>query len=147
MDANVTGAEMTAVQVDYLLLADAAQVQNGKLYLLGGGWDRLQFQEYPQSLQIAVILGVMVPWSETNRRHTFRLVGRTADADQELFKAEGEFEVGRPPGTPQAMPQIFQVALQIPLNVPRPGSYEVVGDIDDGKATKRRPFFAVSVTG
>jgi hypothetical protein len=29
------------IGLDYLLVADGAQVVGGKLYLLGGGWDRL----------------------------------------------------------------------------------------------------------
>lgn len=137
--------EISQLEVEYLFLADGAQVQNGKLYILGGGWDRIQFPSYPQTLPAAIVLGVRVPWTETNRRHTFEVTGRTADAHQELFKAEGEFEVGRPPGTPQAMPQMFQVAMQLPMNVPAPGSYEVMARIDGDKTMKRRPFFAVQV--
>ena len=29
------------MEVDWLILADSAQVTGGKLYMLGGGWDRL----------------------------------------------------------------------------------------------------------
>lgn len=137
--------EITRLEVEYLILADGAQVQNGKLYVLGGGWDRIQFPAYPRTVQAAIVLGVRVPWGETNRRHTFEITGRTADAHEDLFKAEGEFEVGRPPGTPEAMPQMFQVAMQLPINVPSPGTYEVVARIDGDKATKRRPFFAVQL--
>jgi hypothetical protein len=137
--------EITRLEVEYLILADGAQVQNGKLYVLGGGWDRIQFPSYPQTVQGALVLGVRVPWGEANRKHTFEISGRTADAHEELFKAEGGFEVGRPPGTPEGMPQMFQVAMQLRINVPAPGTYEVVARIDGDKAIRRRPFFAVQL--
>jgi hypothetical protein len=135
--------ELTRLQVDYLMLADGAQVVGGKLYLLGGGWDRLQLPDFPGNLLVAVVLGVRVPWPETNRRHTFRVRALTADAERELLKVEGEFEVGRAPGLPPGMSQLFQVAAQGPLQVPAPGSYFVEAVVDDGAATRTAPFFAV----
>jgi len=133
--------------IDYLLLADGAQVQNGKLYVLGGGWDRLQFPSYPSTLPIGLAFGVRVPWNETNRKHSFMLRGVSTDGDDEIFRAEGEFEVGRPPGVPQGMSQIFQMAASLPLNIAKPGTYGVEAEIDGGKARRHLPFFAVEIPG
>jgi hypothetical protein len=137
--------EGMTLEVLYLILADGAQVQGGKLYVLGGGWDRVQLPEYPSSIPVGIALGVRVPWNQTNQRHTFRISGKNADETQELFEAEGEFEVGRPPGTPPGMPQMFQAAMRIPLQVPAPGQYIIEADIDDGKARRELPFFAVQI--
>jgi hypothetical protein len=136
-------ATITEMQFDYLLLADGAQVQGGKLYVLGGGWDRVQFPEYPQTLPIGLAFGVRVPWNQTNRPHTFTIQGLSSDADTELFRLQGEFEVGRPPGIPRGMAQLFQAALQIPLHVPGPGQYYIQATIDESKASYRVPYFAV----
>jgi hypothetical protein len=133
--------------IDYLLLADGAQVQGGKLYVLGGGWDRLQFPTYPSRLTVGLAFGVRVPWNETNRKHSFVIRGMTTDGTDELFRAEGEFEVGRPPGVPQGMSQIFQMAATLPLNIPKPGTYVVEAKIDSGKAGRHLPFFAVQLQG
>lgn len=133
--------------VDYLLLADGAQVQGGKLYVLGGGWDRLQFPSYPSTLPIGLAFGVRVPWNEANRKHSFVIRGMSTDGNDELFRAEGEFEVGRPPGVPQGMSQIFQMAATLPLNIPKPGTYVVEAEIDSGKARRHLPFFAVELHG
>ncbi len=130
------------MSIDYLLLADGAQVQNGKLYVLGGGWERLQFDSYPQTLPVGIALGVRVPWGETNRRHAFRIRGLNADGD-EIFSGQGEFELGRPPGLPAGMSQMFQVAMNLPLPVPAPGEYTVEATIDDGEARRLAPYFAV----
>ncbi len=130
--------------VEYLLLCDAAQVVGAKLYVMGGGWDRVQLSQYPATLPVAIAAGVRVEWTETNRRHKLTIRGLSADADQELFKAEGEFEVGRPPGTPHGMSQLFQVAMNVPLQIPEPGSYTVEASVDEGAAIHSLPFLAVA---
>lgn len=40
-------SEPDKVCLDYLLVADGAQVVGGKLYLLGDGWDRLVVPQLP----------------------------------------------------------------------------------------------------
>ena len=50
-------------QIDFLILADAAQAVGGKLYLMGGGWDRLVVPTFGQPLSISLAAGIMVPWA------------------------------------------------------------------------------------
>jgi len=132
------------LSIEYLLLCDAAQVVGAKLYIMGGGWDRLQLAQYPATLPVAIAVGVRVQWTETNRRHRLLIRGLTSDHDRELFRAEGEFEVGRPPGTPHGMSQLFQVAMNVPLQIPEPGSYTLEASVDDGAAVHALPFLAVA---
>src|SRR5660397_182444 len=42
-----TMSDPDKITLDYLLVADGAQVVGGKLYLLGGGWDRLTVPQLP----------------------------------------------------------------------------------------------------
>ena len=137
-------AELGNLTIDYLILADGAQVQNGKLYVLGGGWERLQFETFPQTIPVGIALGVRVPWSETNRKHSFRVRGMSTDG-QELFGGEGEFELGRPPGLPKGMSQMFQIAMTLPLPVPAAGQYTVEATIDETAARRSAPYFAVQI--
>src|SRR4051812_24732126 len=102
-----------------MLLADSAQVAEGKLYLLGGGWDRT-LPGHPS----AVAVHVRVSWDLTNRQHHLRLElldhdgqlveGPAPDGQPVPVRIEGDFEVGRPPGTPQGMdigiPLAFNIA-------------------------------------
>ena len=89
-----------------MMLADAAQVSDGKLSVLGGGW---QFIGSPQS-PYAVAIIVAVPWTETNKRHRLsvalhdsdgnpvRLGTEESGADAQAIAFTAEFEIGRPPG-------------------------------------------------
>jgi hypothetical protein len=52
-----------------ILLADAAQAVNGKLYILGGGWSITG----PEPTSMAIAIQIEVPWTDSNQRHTLRL--------------------------------------------------------------------------
>ena len=97
------------ITLDYLLVADGADVVNGKLYLLGGGWDRLKVPQLPgpPAVPFAVAVGINVPWSLTNRKLGFSIDVLDADGGEVAQLAGGEFEVGRPPGLRAGTPQRF----------------------------------------
>ena len=85
------------IAADFLILADAAQVQGEKLYMLGGGWSMIWAREFPAQHNLAVAAGILVPWLETNVRHQFRIVVHAEDETQ-FGEVGGEFEQGRAPG-------------------------------------------------
>ena len=57
-------------EVDYLLVADRAEVVNGKLYLMGGSWDRVQPPSFPHRMMLGIALGVRIPFAHTDDQHT-----------------------------------------------------------------------------
>jgi hypothetical protein len=121
-------------EVDFLLLADRAEAINGKLYMLGGAWERIGVVDFAQPLVISVALGILVPWSATNQSHTMTLEIRDADGQPIPFKVEATFVAGRPPflnGESQRM------LLTIPgasVKLPGAGSYILSASIDGGEA-------------
>ena len=62
---KVPGVAMMAT----IMLADAAQAIDNKLYVLGGGWSVTGPDPSPSALAIAL----KVPWDEANRRHDLRV--------------------------------------------------------------------------
>ena len=120
------------ISLDYLLVADGAQVVGGKLYLLGGGWDRLTVSELPglPATPFAVAVGVNVPWSLTNRKMSFSIDVRNADGGHVGQLVGGEFEVGRPPGLRSGVPQRFQIAGPAGPELPAAGRYVIECAID-----------------
>ncbi len=85
-----------------MLLCDAAQEANGKLYVIGGGWSDVLQSDQPMSMALAIVLHV--PWDQTNMKHEFRVQLQTADGEPWMhdggapIQAEANFEIGRPPG-------------------------------------------------
>jgi hypothetical protein len=84
-----------STSVEWLILADSAQVVGGKLYLLGGGWDLLTVnQPFPVTRRSGLAASFRVPWTDTNFRHNVNITISDADG-QELAKIDGVR--GRPP--------------------------------------------------
>ena len=107
-----------------ILLADAAQAVNGKLYILGGGWSIAG----PEPTQMAIAIKVEVPWNEANQRHTLQLtlvdddghpVAFSAPAGTQTVEVSLNFEVGRPPGLKPGTPLDVPLAINLgPLPLP-----------------------------
>ncbi|RNM16319.1 DUF6941 family protein [Nocardioides pocheonensis] len=109
-----------------LLLADAAEVTNGKVSSLGAGWSVTATPTPPMAL-VAVI---DVPWDQTNQKHQLVIELRDADGRAVSFQrgpegqplpalhVEAEFEVGRPPGVPAGTPMRHQLAIALAGGVP-----------------------------
>lgn len=120
-----------------LLLCDAAQEANGKLYILGGGWTVTG----PAPMPSALALKIDVPWDQANRRHQLRLDLVTQDGQPVMLptptgdsaaQVTAEFEVGRPPGHPPGIPLTVVLAVNIgPLPLRAGGRYEWRGFIDE----------------
>jgi hypothetical protein len=87
-----------------MLLADAAQAVEGKLYVLGGGWSMCG----PDPTPMALALKIEVPWDLANVGHHMRLelldgdgnnvLFESPDGDEQPLTIDSDFEVGRPPG-------------------------------------------------
>jgi hypothetical protein len=99
-----------------MMLADHAQVAEGKLYISGGGWSLTG----PGPVTCGVALLFYVPWDRTNRKTTFTL--RLVDADghavtqpgpigTQPIQVGGQFEVGRPAGVPAGMDITVPIAI------------------------------------
>lgn len=132
--------------VDFLILADRAESVNGKLYMMGGGWDRLLVADFTQAQPISIGMGIMVPWNATNMGHT--LVVRVESQDgTELAMLTLGFNAGRPPTLGQGESQKIVLAFQIGLLLPGPGAYVIRAFIDDHERSGRTVFYANLLPG
>ncbi len=130
------------MEVEWLILADSAEVLGNKLYLLGGGWDRININTpLPAEHPAAIAVSVKVPWNETNQRHTLQLEILTDDGSS-LGKIDGQFEVGRPPGITPGQEQRIQLALKLAVKITGFGGYFIVARID-GQESRRISFNVV----
>ena len=106
-----------------MMLADHAQVSDGKLFITGGGWSSAG----PGPIPCGIALLFHVPWQQTNERAEFTL--RLLDEDggsvrgpeaygEQPIQAGGQIEAGRPaglaPGTEINVPIAFNTVLQLP---------------------------------
>lgn len=127
------------MRVEWLILADHAEIIGGKLYLMGGGWDVLTVNTgFPLTRPVGLAAAFSVPWNETNERRNVEIDIQTEDG-QSVGKVSGQFEVGRPAGIKAGQDQRLQLAANVPLNLAGPGTYVIVARIE-GQDETRVPF-------
>jgi hypothetical protein len=111
-----------------MLLCDAAQVADGKLFVLGGGWSLTG----PDPTPSAIAVKLEVPWHEADQAHHWELFLVDADGREvtvpgpddtmQPIEIRGDFQVGRPTEIPEGSPIDLPLAFNLgPLPL-EPGS-------------------------
>ncbi len=143
---EVTPDRPPAVRVT-MMLADSAQVADGKLFILGGGITA--FGPRPQPLGVAI--RIEVPWDRANVPHTWRLDlldedGHPLTVREKPLVVHGRFEAGRPAGLKPGTPLSVPLAINFPAVPVTPGkSYTWQLSIDDKTHVDWRQSFHVRV--
>jgi hypothetical protein len=124
-------------EVEFVLLANHAEAHNGLLYLSGAGWNDAALGFTPEGpstpLHFGVGVSVLVPWTETNRKHHLQVRMEHEDGGEPLFGAAGDLEVGRPAGVQQGADQRAVLAIDGITQFPKAGGYRLVAQVNGGK--------------
>ena len=121
-----------------IMLADAVQTADNKLYVLGAGWAFTGPQVSPMGVGVIV----EVAWHEANEPHTFRLELQDPDGmlvalgdGGDHVRIEGSVEVGRPAGHPVGVPFNVPLAFNFgPLPLPAGSRYVWAFYLDGAEA-------------
>jgi hypothetical protein len=92
------------------MLADAAQVQSGKLYVLGGGFDTISVRQLPATHR-SVSLAMVAEVGPDERQQDLELLVELVDEDGAEIGvvAKGKLRVGAPPNLPPGSPSIVPI--------------------------------------
>lgn len=129
------------------MLADGAQVAQGKLYILGGQWDRITVGSLPaQHPSLAVVIVLKVEYNEAPKNSTLG-VELTLDGKPMGVRADGQLSIGHPAGLKRGAPQFAPVAITFPnVQFERPGRYDWKVTVD-GEVVGTLPLEVVQLTG
>jgi hypothetical protein len=127
--------------LEFALLADAVQAVDGKLYVLGGGWDTLLVGHFPvRHHTLAIGLRLRVPWSSERQQVRFSVGLQDADGNG-LLPDEISHVVDISPRT-SGDQQDFGVVRSVTFNnltFQNPGDYSFVISVDE-EVTHRLRF-------
>jgi hypothetical protein len=127
-----------------LFLADHAAVENGKLYVNGGYWNRLNFASYPAAMTFSVAAVLSVPWND-HAEHRFSITFETADGQRVGGEVSGTFSAGTAPDAKDGDDMLLPIAATIGnFSFDAPGDYTAVLQVDD-IPINRWPFRAALV--
>lgn len=123
-------------EVEFLILADRVEAINGKLYMMGGGWDQLNVVDFDQPVPIGFAIGILVPWGETNVQHPIQIWVEHEDGTQILPSVQAEINVGRPPTAIPGQPFRTLLAVNGSWKLSGPGTYRIMATVDSGEPRK-----------
>jgi len=113
------------MEIEFLIIADAVEAVGGKLYMIGGAWDRWNSRTYPSPIRVGIAIGLLVPWDETNQKHSISVSIVDADGGRVVPEMGADVEVGRPPGMRAGSAQRAVLAINAGFPLASPGRYEV----------------------
>lgn len=132
-------------EIDFLILADRAEGINGKLYMMGGGWQEIRVPDFAQPLTFSLAVGVLVPWNATNEEHSLEIRIESQDGTPLPPPISVKLNVGRPPG---ALPgQEFRSIIGVngAWKLPGPGTFRAIAVVADGEI-RRATFRALPLS-
>jgi hypothetical protein len=131
------------MQVEFVMLADAAQVVGGKLYLLGGAWNLYRATAFPTQAPVALVASILVDRNETGMRHSVRLTVADEAGIPIIPALDWSIEVGASEGNDPATPQRSMLAVNTGIQLPRAGRYSFT--VTAGNASRSVWFDAIFV--
>jgi len=139
-----TGDLIDYLEIEFLLLADHAEAVNGKLYLMGGGWDRRAVGDFRQPQAFSVSLGVLIPWSQTNRPIPLSMALTDADGQSIAPPFQTTVVVGRPANATPGQKLRYMLSINFQMVLPRAGTYVVEARLAE-TLSRRITFYADAV--
>jgi hypothetical protein len=123
------------------MLADAAQVTSGKLYVLGGAFDTITARSFPVVYRsLAVVLVAEVGPGDRNRDLPLRIVLVDEDGVEMGIESQGNLRVGAPSSLPAGAATVVPLVGAFGnVRFPSPGGYVFVVE-HEGAELARIPF-------
>lgn len=132
------------MKINFVMLADAAQVANGKLFIMGGDWNIYRSGNYPLNVQVALAFSVSFGPNEIGIKYPMKIVFVDEGGIPIIPEMQGQVEIGPPPeDQPKGMSPKLPFAINLGLQIPRPGKYEV--KVTVGSSHLAVPFDAIFV--
>lgn len=128
------------MELDFAFLADAADVSQGKLFVLGGAFDTIHVPGFPATHPVlAVVMRLLLGPVDLDRKHLLEILLLDADG-KHIASAKGDLVVSKSPDAPAGWKQAVILPLRF-FNVPfqQSGHYSIEM-LMDGKMAKAIPL-------
>jgi len=119
------------MQVDAFLLADHAQLSEGKLYINGGGWSLLTVESLPSQRRVGLVIGLRISPQESGGEHTFQIMLHPPGGEP-FSQGHGAFRSDPFEGESQP----FFVAINTDLRAEAEGPYQLALIVDGEEANR-----------
>ncbi|HLJ66116.1 MAG TPA: hypothetical protein VKX16_01990 [Chloroflexota bacterium] len=119
------------------MLCDSAQTtQDGKIYILGGGWSQIaqivpvsDADEAPPTV-FAIAASFLIDWNDANRPFAIRVAIEPQDELPPIYEAHAQVTAGRSPQAIPGDPLRVLIALPVVIRFPSGGGFCVRAHMD-----------------
>lgn len=134
------------MRIDCALLCDSVTIREGLLHILGGGITRVNRENFPAPLNLALALRIMVHPTEADRTHELKVLLLAQDGAR-VAELGIQFGINDPAALEPTEEASLPIALSlhtIPLQHEGPYNFEL---IIDGIHQSTVPFRSVKLEG
>ncbi len=121
--------------VEFLFLANYAEVRDGLLFTVGAGWSQFYRPTGPEGevpvSRFGLGASVLVPWDETNQPHPLELWIEHEEDGSVLSRLNIDVMLGRPPNLAAGSDQREVFGLSVELMFPEAGAYRLFASVDE----------------
>ena len=135
-------SQVEQVHIDFVMLADKAEFINGKLYMMGGLYDRFEHKDLNAARLLSIVVGIEIPWALTNQPHSITIRIESDDGDLVGKEIMADVTMARPIN---ALPgQVFRAVLipNIQMLFPSHGTFRIIAKGPNGD-TKDTAFYVL----
>jgi hypothetical protein len=136
------------MQVDWMVLSNAAEVHDGLVSMIGGGWDTVTAGGGPDGAAAVIrgnlVLRLLLQRMEAGVEHSLQV--KVVDEDgRPVHEIEGHFEVEIAADLPEGWDQGFLASFDLTgMPLPHVGVYEIAVTVD-GEFLRAIPFRVLEV--
>jgi hypothetical protein len=121
------------MELEFLLVGESADSPNGKLYVMGGGWNQIQSSVFPTVARCGIAVSIKVPSPVTEAVSVH--LRYSNEAKTVLIEMDGQVQPGPfPPGVQPSKTQRLFLVMNGNFPVPAPGTYEITASLPDGQS-------------
>jgi len=144
------------IEIEYVTIADSVEVVNGKLYMMGGGWNILNSPTFPMPMRFGIAVAICADPDELEKQPNLHINVSPVSPSPAVpgvmgsivaLDMDAKIQGNRPQGLAVDSKQRVFVAVNGNIPLPQAGKYRVTATL--GKETKIVEFeakIAVPVT-
>ena len=126
------------MEIEWLILTDSAQIVDGKLFLLGGGWNQLTAPSLPTRQTAALAGSILLEEGELGRSHTLN-IRIVMDDGASFVTFTTQFEASPSALSAKEIPPRFQITVLLGMEPQKTGVYTIIAEVP-GAAQRRSAF-------
>jgi hypothetical protein len=130
----------TTMTTEWIILADYVEFTCGKLYMMGGGWERLTINHPGRIHNFGIAAAFRAEKNDGDTPSDVTITIKAANATNPVIEIQALLELEPARDQIDGQSQLAQLALNLNVEFEVAGRYDLIASID-GHESRRHPFW------